>query len=298
MTAPEPSALLIAARKYADLGFSMIPLKPMSKSPDLSRWQQYQARRPTEKEIKSWFATARNVGIVCGAVSGGLIVIDFDDARAFPFCFPESPVGRTPIAETGKGIHLYARLKGGGKPKGTTFQRKGDAKSWIPIDIKAEGGYVVAPPSVHPSGKSYKWVGEFGSILEVDQDTLLADLKRRAEEWPFFEILAPSWEMPGTRHDLALGFAAFAAKKLRWDEARTDDFMRRTCAAVRDPEVADRLKGVQTTYANVVGGKEVAYLQYMGAELSAKLEVLVPRRHRSIAPKGAGRRPMRNTSNA
>ena len=280
MTPPEPTALLIAVRRYADLGLCVIPVKPMSKFPDLSRWQQYQSRRPTDKEIESWFSVPRNIGIVCGSVSGGLIVVDFDDVRAFAFCFLESPVGRTPVAKTGKGVHVYTRLKGGGVPKGTTFQRKGDAKTWLPVDIKGEGGYVVAPPSVHPTGKAYEWVGEFGSILEVDEDALVADLKRRSEEWPFVETFAPSWETRPVGHDTALGFAAFAARKLGWGEERTKDFMRRACAAVRDPEIADRLKAVETTYANLAAGKDVAYVQYLGADISEKLEVLVPQKRR------------------
>jgi hypothetical protein len=58
---------------------------------------------------------------------------------------------RTPIALTSKGVHVYfdfpINLVG----------NKSDQK--LGMDIRGEGGYVVAPPSTHPSGAIYKWTG-------------------------------------------------------------------------------------------------------------------------------------------
>src|SRR5437867_4468188 len=155
------SDVLIAAERYASLGLSSIPLKAMSKLPDLATWQQYQKRVPSEQERKAWFSVPRNLAILCGAISGGLVVLDFDDPRAFAYCFPD-PVEiarKTLVVETGRGVHVYARLKGGGKPHSTTYRRRGKEHAWFPLDVQGEGKYAVAPPSVHESGKSYRFLG-------------------------------------------------------------------------------------------------------------------------------------------
>jgi len=286
----EPNALLTAACRYANLGLCVIRLQPMSKYPDLSRWKQYQKRRPTDAEIRDWFSRPGNLAVVCGEISGGFFVIDFDESSygakdgdvIFRFCFPGyEPPYQHPIVRTSKGVHLWARKKGGGKPPNRSL--KGRGGRGIPIEVRGEGGYVVAPPSVHPDGATYRFLGEWQAIPEVDAEALLEDLVLRREEWPFFMVLRPSW-VEGTRHHTALGFAAFAAKKLRWDEDRTKEFVRRACAAVQDPEFADRLKAVETTYAALAAGEDVAYLQFLGPELSAKLEALAPKR-RELRPK-------------
>lgn len=127
----------------------MIPLRPRAKEP-LIPWQAYQKRIAGEAEVRSWFTAtpAANVGIVTGAVSG-LAVVDLD-----------GPVGlasgkrlllTSPIsALTGNGMQLYFR------DSGTV---RNSVKSIPGLDLRGEGGYVVAPPSLHPNGKNYRWSG-------------------------------------------------------------------------------------------------------------------------------------------
>lgn len=68
-----------------------------------------------------------------------MVVVDFDTIE--PKGLPQ-----TAIARTGRGLHVY-------------FQAKEPYKSckFDGGDIKAQGGYVVAPPSIHPNGGSYGW---------------------------------------------------------------------------------------------------------------------------------------------
>ena len=64
--------------------------------------------------------------------------------------------------------------------------------SSVPVDVQAEGKYVVCPPSVHESGKSYRFLGDAASILELESESKLhADLTLRAEEWPLVEAVVP-----------------------------------------------------------------------------------------------------------
>ncbi|MBK8034757.1 MAG: bifunctional DNA primase/polymerase [Chloroflexi bacterium] len=76
-----------AALAYAALGLSVIPLD--GKRPALKSWTQYQRQRADKQTIRAW--TFGNVGIVCGAVSGNLVVLDLDGAAgyaAFAATFP------------------------------------------------------------------------------------------------------------------------------------------------------------------------------------------------------------------
>ena len=268
------SASLQAALRYRELGLAVIPLKSMSKNPDLSKWAQYQKRQPTEKEIRDWFSEGKhNLAVVCGDVSGGLIALDFDDIRAFHYCYPDpSLVNETLVVETGGGgAHLYARVKGGGKPKSGTLKprtKRARGKPWLPLDIQAEGKYAMAPPSVHPSGKVTRFVGEAERIIEVEEAKLREFLQRRAEEWPLVVQILDDWT-PGTRHNLALGFAKFLRFKAGFDEERVEDVVRRLCAAAGDEDVQDRIRAVRDTLAK--GPEETAAVEYLGENLYESL---------------------------
>jgi len=140
---------------YISNGLSIIPIKPRDKAP-LIKWEKYQKDPPSIAEVQKWFKdTDNNIAIVCGKVSGNLVVIDFDDAELYEEFLKEVDdelrdiIENTWLVQTGKGFHVYLRVDSD-KPIRTTRLGK--------IDIKAESGYVVAPPSVHPSGKRYEFI--------------------------------------------------------------------------------------------------------------------------------------------
>jgi replicative DNA helicase len=130
------------------------------KSPLVS-WKEYQKRLPTEEEINNWFNLNpdANIGIVTGRVSN-LVVFDFDSASALEYAqetggLPES----TAVVKTCKGFHFYMRHP--------DFDVSSHVNTDLGLDIRAEGGYVVAHPSVHGSGKTYEWL-EGSSILDIE----------------------------------------------------------------------------------------------------------------------------------
>jgi len=146
------SEVLIAALAYAAQGFSVIPIQAREKKP-LIAWDQFQTRRATVDEIRAWWTKWPdvNLGIVTGAISG-LIVIDLDSIEAkdkLKKLLPTYDLNRVPRSRTGKGWQLFF------KHPGVTLQNRAGI---IPgLDVRGDGGYVVAPPSIHPNGKSYKW---------------------------------------------------------------------------------------------------------------------------------------------
>ncbi len=128
--------------------FSVIPLR-RDKKPLLA-WQEFQGRKPSEEEVEQWFTRwpDANIGIVTGAVSG-LVVVDADGAEGLTWMKEHLPVTSVYV-QTGKGYHAYFRHPGGHIANATRIAPE--------VDIRADGGYVVAPPSVHDNGTVYSWL--------------------------------------------------------------------------------------------------------------------------------------------
>ena len=131
------------------------------KKPCVSGWKQFQERLPTKEEVTGWFTQnpSANIAIITGAISN-LVVFDLDSPSAIEYvqeigALPESTV----IANTGKGKHIYMRHPG--------FHVNNQVNIGSHIDVRGDGGYVAAPPSMHGSGRIYEWV-EGSSIFDID----------------------------------------------------------------------------------------------------------------------------------
>lgn len=161
MNAAEPEPLITPTSDCPtrlalyDMGFSLIPLKPRNKNP-LTGWRAYQKRRASRSDIEAWFKAApnANVGVVTGAISG-LVVLDLDSAEAITEA-ERLGLPDTLMVRTGKGRHVYFR-----HPGHKTTNRAG----FLPgMDIRGDGGYIVGPGSIHPSGAQYTWENPPGQI--------------------------------------------------------------------------------------------------------------------------------------
>jgi len=145
--------------KYKSWGFCLLPIQYKSKKPQV-KWQLYQKRKPSDNELQSWFhGNHANVAIVCGAISRNLVVLDCDNEELYLGLsdFFYEKFGRkidelTPIVKTGGGgYHIYLIVR----QLPQLFHPVGEDRKHIP-DIQSEGGYVLAPPSIHPSGNPYR----------------------------------------------------------------------------------------------------------------------------------------------
>ena len=130
------------------------------KKPCISGWKEYQKRLPTREEVTRWFTInpLANIAIITGAVSN-LVVFDLDSESAVQYAEEQGGFPDTVKVKTGRGYHLYLKHPG--------FDVRNQVKEKLKIDIRADGGYVVAPPSIHGSGHQYEWV-EGCSIFDVD----------------------------------------------------------------------------------------------------------------------------------
>ncbi len=138
------------ALEYLKLGYRPIPLNAGTKQAAV-KWKAYQARPPTEEDIRSWFSSGeRNIALLTG---NGVVVVDVDDpALAHELV---EHCGATPMRckTPSGGLHLYYVMSPG-VHYGNAVRINGK-----PIDLRCEGGYAVCPPSRSESGVPYQWLG-------------------------------------------------------------------------------------------------------------------------------------------
>lgn len=135
-----------AAIAYFYQGMSTIPLTGKKGA---IGWAKYQDEIAIPETINQWARTGKfgNVGIVCGAVSHNLVVMDLDGQAAietFEHIFPYLLDTFTVLTGSGKGRHLYYYVD---DLPPTTRLVYGEHQA---IELRANGCYVVAPPSIHP----------------------------------------------------------------------------------------------------------------------------------------------------
>jgi hypothetical protein len=197
--------MLDTALAYAARGFNVIPIRPDDrKRPWLAAWKPYQEQRVNDEELQRWFSRpGTGVAAICGRVSGGLVVVDVDDpALGERFLASSSALLQsTPCARSGGGnLHVYVRA-----PLPPRKFSLLNCTPSVPIDVQAEGSYIVMPPSLHASGRRYEWLPGCGSELRLVQEFNLwfqSALARAGIDWMPTARSAPGPSFP-PNHDLA-----------------------------------------------------------------------------------------------
>ncbi len=141
----QDNPIYCAAHQYLALGFSVIPVNK-EKQP-LIKWGKYQTQAPDIKEVVRWIKQFPDMqlGIVTGAISN-LVVIDVEKGGD-PTPYPKALKAIT----GGGGFHLYYRHPGGTVKNGIRVAPL--------VDIRGDGGFVVAPPSISSKG-AYVWLDD------------------------------------------------------------------------------------------------------------------------------------------
>ena len=178
-------ALLDAARLYTRMGLSVfsvcgkIPPKGFSLA-------QAKKRPATDAELQRGFARpgVTGVAMMCGQVSGGLYVRDFDKRESFhSWCVGHPELAaELPTVQTSRGNHVYVVME-----SATATQSFDDG------EFRGERNYVVMPPSRHPSGAVYKWINplrSLSSMRSMKRDE--ADLQKSANRIPSASLPLPT----------------------------------------------------------------------------------------------------------
>ncbi|MDX2113003.1 MAG: DUF3987 domain-containing protein [Alphaproteobacteria bacterium] len=162
---------------YHALGWCPMPLKPRDKVP-LASWKGFQRKRPTLEQCLTWNGGDSNVGIVTGDISG-IFVLDIDGPQGAMTLgaleHVHGPLPQSVIARTGNGWHHYYRLPTGYEIRNLSGQAV-DGSTLVGVDVRGNGGYVVAPPSIHPSGKPYYWVNDPADVAIAEAPSWLLKL--------------------------------------------------------------------------------------------------------------------------
>lgn len=146
------------AIKYAKLGLAVFPLKENNKAPLTANG--FKDATKDIGVIKNWWKQhpKANIGIATGLVSG-IAVIDLDEDSERGISGYET-MNDWMIKEGCVFPDTWQSITGRGGYH-IIFKTNKPIKSRIGvmdgIDIRADGGYIVAPPSIHPNGTQYEW---------------------------------------------------------------------------------------------------------------------------------------------
>jgi hypothetical protein len=179
-------SVLETARAYVDAGLSVVPVCIDGTKRPLIAWKDFCTRRASDAELSAWCQQPVGLGIVCGIVSGGLEVFDFDDGSLWCPWYKsvESIACRLPTIETPSGgYHVYFRCREIGRNLKIATDPKADRQTLV--ETRGEGGYVIAPggaPGVHQAGEYVQAQGpplpEVPTIAPYDRRLLWAAARR------------------------------------------------------------------------------------------------------------------------
>lgn len=198
---------LETALRYQALGLSIIPAGP-NKVP-LIEWRKYQSERATEKQIREWWSIWEdaNPAIVTGEISG-VVVLDFDIKHNRKSSDFEFPIPVTGYAKSGSGgEHFYfkhPRIK----------VTNSSAVFGLGVDVRGDGGIVLAPPSVNDKGGIYEWTVPLEDSLADMPEWLLQKTTQREKK----PLTLVSGVPEGSRNDSTASLAGKFLKYLPVDE--------------------------------------------------------------------------------
>ena len=219
------------ALSYLRQGWSVFPLmpggerypdgkgigkKPLADALPNKSWATYQRRKATEQEVRDWWTKypTANIAIVTGRISG-LVVVDVDPehggtADGLP------PTGLVQETRHGGTQHFYAYPEDVERvPNQVDVAGSGR-------DIRADGGYVVAPPSLvlpdegHDGPGRYTWLQADPSDLGMAPDWALKppvsdDGEPEQDKW--LDRLLRQGAPEGQRNDSLVRMAGYYASK-------------------------------------------------------------------------------------
>lgn len=246
--------MLEAALKWHNAGCSVIPIRADGTKKPLLNWNRHQVERLEPGQLENWFGRDPNlgIGVICGAVSGGLEMLELEGraadgdsltkiyheavARGIDWLFASlTEHGYSEWTPSG-GIHMLYRVTDHEVPGNTKVARRpateeeleanpGD-KVKVLAETRGEGGYVIVAPTagtVHPSGESWSLLaGELGVIPTVswaDRCLLHEAITAALDEMPQ-PVAPPKRQLPTIQRTGLLPGEDFS-NRATWEEILT-----------------------------------------------------------------------------
>jgi len=284
---------LQVAIKYAQRGFAVFPLVTRTKEPATAHGCKDATRDPAIITRRWWSRASRGVAIRTGQASR-LIVLDIDPRHGGDESLADleqkyGPLPSAPTVHTGSdGKHYYLAypLENLAYPPGAgEISCRVGLGGFSGVDLKADGGYVVAPPSIHPNGNRYHW----DVVHDLDSTAIppvpawileLAEQGRDVERVPY--KLEPVSEESELRIANAIGL--YEATYRRFHE-RSRHGLRGAAAGVTESEV-DYSLACALALAGLTGA-EIEHAMRTSREL-AKLQPKRPSYYAATIGKALG----------
>lgn len=204
--------ILKAALNYSQMGFATFPLHSVTKSgcdcgdancnspgkhPLTVNGLKAASTNPEVLHFQ-FEGKVANIGLATGPISG-IFVLDVDGAigESSLSNYPDMP--ETLTSTTGRGRHLIFRY-----PDKKVYTRAG--KFAPGLDIRGEGGYIVAPPSIHYTGVVYQWMDESTPIADAPEwllDIICAAPENKASPIPHTHSHSNKWTVDEVRELLS-----------------------------------------------------------------------------------------------
>jgi hypothetical protein len=207
MNIHDPSgSMFAAALEYAALGWEVFPVPPGTKKSHKSekhsgaKWGKTTDPGEIRRDFRKW--PNANVGIATG-VASGFFVIECDTIEGHNVdglkSIQELEAKHGPLPETRMAIspsgsvHRYYRHPGCG------IKIWNSASQFAPgVDIKGDGGMVIAPPSIKPGVGQYRWLND-KPVAEAPAWLIEAASKQKEAKKP--SSRAPSGERAQAKND-------------------------------------------------------------------------------------------------
>lgn len=218
---------LDGALKWWDSGMSVVTVLADGSKRPMGSWRNYQQARASRERVEQWFNSApgQGVGIICGAVSENLEMLEIESARmgseyldkvqdamvqtgadgAWQWLLNTGYVESTPSG----GIHILYRITDQPVPGNTKIALSENGKITY-AETRGEGGFVVVAPSggrVHKSGDSWSVIaGQIGEVPGLEWATRCAI--HEALRIALDERVLPTYERPAgavTAYDRSQG---------------------------------------------------------------------------------------------
>jgi hypothetical protein len=183
---------------YAQRGLRVFPCRTAGKTP-LTK-HGFKDATTDEATIREWWKRRpdANIGIATG---GGLMVLDVDGAKGQKTLaqaiviigeLPETTKVKTSFKDGVRGEHIFFCYDTAKYPQIKSFSNAG-----IGLDVRADGGYVIAPPSSHDSGVKYELIPSETGIAEAPQWVLEYALSG-GKKLPGFDVVPQATRTDGT----------------------------------------------------------------------------------------------------
>lgn len=212
------SSMLDAALAYGERGWRVFPVfgpkeqcpsdSSPGKTPRIKAWEKNAST--SAHQIKRWWGMwpESNIGLCTGAE---FVVLDIDGPHAeMQLRAREYEVPESLEVKTGKGRHIY--LIGDKSIHNRTKLINGEPG----VDIRGEGGYVVAPPSVHQNGRVYEFVDETAALAPLP--AWMRELHGKRNEKPVDATSSEPITEGGRNDELARVAGSYRAKGLGFAE--------------------------------------------------------------------------------